>query len=152
MNNERNFIIYAQSLDNSGNVEVYSYSSSESCYDDLSHNYRDEELLNLMDRLLSSNSFWKIGKSQLKVYVDFLGNCVVEARPIELDTAGRISPVFFIFNALRAQRKEFLSITQNIQSVMGRNFDKDTKQSFALLQNILNYPSILIFFRIILTR
>lgn len=152
MKTDRNFIIYAQALDNSGDVEIYAHSPSESCYENLIHEPRDEALLHLIDRLLASNSFWEIGQSPLKVYVDLSGNCIVEARSVERDTAGRISPVFFIFNALKTQRKDFLSITKKIPSVMGRNFDDKTKQSFESLQKLMNYPAIVIFFRILFTR
>ena len=145
-------LVYAQCLDNSGAVEMFAYQASTAAFEDLSERPRDKELLNLMDRLLASDSFWRIGKIPLKVYWSWSGDCIVLTQPVELHASGRISPVMFVFNAFTSKRKVFLNVTEKIHHVMHRSFDAEAREDFATLQNFLNYPVLIIFLKMLLTR
>lgn len=145
-------LVYAQSLDNSGAVEMLSYQAVSGAFEDVSEQPRDKALLTLMDRLLSSDMVWRIGQSPLQLYWSWSGDCIVQAQPVERDAAGRVSPVMLVFNMWTAQRKEILRVAETIQHVMHRSFDTAAMADFATLQKLLNYPALIIFLRMLLTR
>lgn len=145
-------LVYAQSLDNSGAVEMLSYQAVSGAFEDVSEQPRDKALLALMDRLLSSDTVWRIGQSPLQLYWCWSGDCILQAQPVERDAAGRVSPVMLVFNMWTAQRKDILRVAETIHHVMRRSFDAAARADFATLQKLLNYPALIIFLRMLLTR
>lgn len=145
-------LVYAQSLDNSGAVEMLSYQAVSGAFEDVSEQPRDKALLALMDRLLSSDAMWRIGQSPLHLYWCWNGDCIVQAQPVERDAVGRVSPVMLVFNMWTAQRKDILRVAETIHHVMHRSFDATARADFVTLQNLLDSPALIIFLRMLLTR
>lgn len=145
-------LVYAQSLDNSGAVEMLSYQAVSGAFEDVSEQPRDKALLALMDGLLASKRVWHIGPSPLHLYWSWNGDCIVQAQPVERDAAGRLSPVMLMFNMWTAQRKDILRVAESIHHVIHRSFDSTAKADFATLQKLLDCPALIIFLRLWLTR
>lgn len=152
MTKVQGLLVYAQSLDNSGAVELLSYQAASGAFEDVSEQPRDKALLALMDSLLTSERVWRMGQSPLQLYWSWNGDCIVQAQPVERDAAGRVSPVMLIFNMWTAQRKDILRVAETMHHAMRRSFEATARADFATLQKLLDAPAWIIFLRMWLTR
>jgi hypothetical protein len=148
---KRNAFIYAQDLDNKGGTEYWCISDSGTKFDRLKISDQRTSLISQnLDEMNIYGRYLSLGIKSFECKVRWSGTCTVTIRPNTLDANGRLSPVIVILSLLSADRHQATAALEAIPKILGRELGQKTLKDIVTFRRILKFPSLLLFFSIIL--
>lgn len=146
----REAYFYAQDLDNEGGVRYFRTTDNDAPIEQVdSSDQRLPQVRRLLDEIQNRGRAWAVAGNPLPCRVSFSGDCVVEVHPVTLDSAGRVSPVLLLFNALSQSRSLGTTALTSVATRLNRTLDKQTLDALGQLKRLLALPRWIIFLHII---
>lgn len=143
----KSLFVYAQSLDNSGEVEVWQMSDLKN----LKRVHNDiktlSKLTSAIDKIEQEGRYWKLGSEKVSFRVAFNGDCYVKIKPTVLDSAGRVSPILVVSNVYSNNRLVLADCVRNIKFITTRDCGEVEKIIAKKLFDILSLSRVIIFIR-----